>query len=58
MIKQIQSFSDLFLISIKSTNKIYYCTAYLINKRKWNVFFLSGKNKKQEVIFMCNQTKN
>lgn len=56
MIKQIQSFSDLFLISIKSKNKIYYCTAYLI--KKMNVFFLSGKNKKQEVIFMCNQTKN
>lgn len=58
MIKQIQSFSDLFLISIKSKNKIYYCTAYLIIKENEMYFFLSGKNKKQEVIFMCNQTKN
>lgn len=39
MIKQIQSFSDLFLISIKSKNKIYYCTAYLIIKENEMYFF-------------------
>lgn len=39
MIKQIQSFSDLFLIPIKSKNKIYYCTAYLIIKENEMYFF-------------------
>ena len=38
MIKQIQSFSDLFLISIKSKNKIYYCTAYLIKENEMYFF--------------------